>query len=210
MGSKTFTGGRDFSARLYDKLCRWVEKKGLLAARKRSVGDLTGTILEIGAGTGLNLEHYPAGAKVIASEYDPVMLKRAQPRAAEASADVELLVADAMRLPVADGSVDAVVAGLMLCSVPDQQPVLEEMKRVLKPGGVVRFVEHVRAEDGTFLAKVQDFVNPAWRRISGGCNANRKTVEAFENSGFTVTRKNAFMIGRLHTSPHVEGEAKPL
>lgn len=204
---KTFTGGRDFSARIYDVVCGWSERHGLLEARSDLVGGLSGDVVEIGAGTGLNFEHYPTDARVWASDYDPVMLRRAVVRARDARADVSVFVADAMRLPLADTSVDTIVIGLMLCTVPRPDAVFSEATRVLRPGGRIRFVEHVRAADGSFLARVQDVVNPVWRRISGGCNANRRTVEAMEAAGLTITELRPFRIGRTHVSPHVLGEA---
>jgi ubiquinone/menaquinone biosynthesis C-methylase UbiE len=206
--AKTFTGGRDFSARVYDVLCGWSERHGLLEWRQRLVGDLTGDVVEIGAGTGRNFSHYPAGAHVLASDYDPVMLGRAVPRAREAAADVSLFLADAMRLPVGDQSVDTLVIGLMLCSVPKPLATFEEVKRVLRPEGRVRFMEHVRGPDGSFMGRVQDFVNPAWKTISGGCHANRRTVRWMQETGFEVTEMNEFRIGHTHVSPHVMGEGR--
>jgi len=203
----TFTRGNPLHARIYDVVCGWCEARGLLEWRQRLVGDLTGPVVEIGAGTGLNLSHYPAGAEVLASDYDPVMLTRARPRAAEAAADVRLLVADAMRLPFADATVSTLVWGLLLCSVPDADAAVAEIRRVLAPGGRVRFVEHVRDDEGTPRAKVQDAVNPVWRALSGGCNCNRRTTERIERAGFTVRELHRFKIGRSHLAPHVMVEA---
>jgi ubiquinone/menaquinone biosynthesis C-methylase UbiE len=206
MGS-TFTRGLGLHARLYDAVCGWEERHGLLEWRKALVGDLDGEVVEIGAGTGLNLMHYPPGARVIASDYDPVMLNRAIPRAASASADVTLLIADAMALPFPDASAEVVVIGLMLCSVPKPDVALAEVRRILAPGGRLRVVEHVRAPEGTRKAGMQDRVNPAWRFISGGCNANRRTLESIERAGFTIAEVRDFELGLPHLKPHILAEA---
>ncbi|MEA2461011.1 MAG: hypothetical protein QOH90_1188 [Actinomycetota bacterium] len=205
--ASTFSRGNPMHARIYDVICGWTEKQGLLEWRKKLVGDLTGDIVEIGAGTGLNLAHYPAGARVKASDYDAVMLARAVPRAKDAVAEVDLFVADATKLPFVDESLDFVVWALMLCSVPDQMAGIKEIHRVLKPGGCVRFVEHVRDEEGSRRAKVQDFVAPAWRAFSGGCNCNRRTVEAVKGAGFEITELDRGMVGRSHLAPHALAEA---
>jgi ubiquinone/menaquinone biosynthesis C-methylase UbiE len=205
--ASSFTRGLALHARIYDVVCGWEERHGLLEWRKTLVGDLTGDVVEIGAGTGLNLPHYPAGARVVASDYDPVMLSRAVPRARSAPADVTLLVADAMVLPFAEGSADMVVIGFMLCSVPDPDRALAEVRRVLKPGGRLRFAEHVRARDGTVLARVQDVINPVWRVVSGGCNANRRTLDRARAAGFEVDRLHEFELGLPHIKPHVFVEA---
>jgi ubiquinone/menaquinone biosynthesis C-methylase UbiE len=197
-------------AAAYDVVCGYCERRGLLDARERLVSDLTGDIVEIGAGTGLNLPHYPAGARVTASDYDPVMLARAVPRAAAARATVRFLIADAMRLPFADRSIETLVWGLMLCSVPKPRLAFEEMKRVLKPGGRVRFVEHVRDEDESLRAKVQDAVAPAWKAFSGGCHCNRRTFDWLVGAGFEVTEVHRFNVGRSHIAPHVLAEATVL
>ncbi|MGH2729891.1 MAG: class I SAM-dependent methyltransferase, partial [Actinomycetota bacterium] len=202
MGS-TFTRGLGLHARIYDALCGWEERHGLLEWRQALVGDLDTEVVEIGAGTGLNLPHYPPGARVIASDYDPVMLARAIPRAASAAADVRLLVADAMALPFADASAEFVVIGLMLCSVPKPDVALTEARRILKPGGRLRVVEHVRAPDGSRKARMQDRINPAWRLVSGGCNANRRTLENIERAGFAISEVRDFELGLPHLKPHI-------
>lgn len=203
----TFTGGSSLRARLYDGICGWEERRGLLEWRRVLVGDLDGEVVEVGAGTGKNFAHYPAGARVIASDYDPVMLERARVRAAEATAEIEVMVADAMSLPYRDGSVDTLVIGLMLCSVPDPRAVLSEARRVLTPTGSLRFMEHVRDEDGSIRARVQDAINPAWRFVAGGCNANRRTLDTVESCGFEVVNLYRFKLGLPHLAPHVLAEA---
>ena len=203
----TFTRGLTLHARLYDVVCGWEEARGLLEWRRKLVGDITGEVLEIGTGTGRNLPYYPAGARVLASEFDPVMLARAPQRAVGAAADVTFMLADAMKLPLRAASVDTVVIGLALCSIPDPRTALEEAKRVLRPGGTLRFVEHVRDDDGTFRARVQDALNPAWRFVSGGCNCNRRTEELVGRSGFRLVDVDRFKVGFPLLAPHVHGRA---
>ena len=208
--ASTFTRGEPGRAEFYDRIAGWQERSGFLEWRERLVHDLTGDIVELGAGTGRNFSFYPDSARVFASDFDPVMLERAKPRARSAGAEVHLFLADAQKLPFDSGSIDTLVIGLMLCSVPKPREALAEARRVLKPNGRLRFVEHVRDPKGKLLARAQDFVNPAWRRISGGCNMNRRTREAVEDAGFVVGSEDAFKSGVLPLlAPHVLAEATP-
>lgn len=154
-------------------------------ARSHLVGDLTGEILEVGAGTGLNFAYYAAEARVVATDLNEHMLVRARPEAKRAAATIELQLADAMALPFTDGRFDAVVATLVMCSVPDQQTALSEIRRVLKPGGVLRILEHVRS-DKRSVATIQHIVSPAWSVICDGCHLDRDTVAAVHAAGFEI------------------------
>jgi ubiquinone/menaquinone biosynthesis C-methylase UbiE len=206
--TSTFTGGRAFRARLYDRICSFEEKRGLLGWRRQLVGGLSGDVVELGAGTGLNFAHYPPDAHVLASDRDMAMLERAIGRAKDASAHVTVFVADAQgRIPLKDDSVDLVVHSLVLCSTPKPDLALAEIARILRPGGTFRFMEHVRAGEGTFRGRFQDAVNPVWRRVSGGCNCNRRTVETVEAAGFEVRSMQPFKLGPPHVAPHVLVEA---
>ena len=207
----TFTGGDSKRARLYDRVAEWQERAGFLEWREKLVSGLTGEVVELGAGTGRNLAFYPADVRVLASDYDPVMLEAAKARARAAQADIRLSVADAQRLPFEDGSVDNLVIGLMLCSVPKPDQALAEARRVLKPGGRLRFVEHIRDPKGSVLAHSQDAFNLLWRRISGGCNANRRTAELAKGMGFELEREEYFKVGRIpFLAPHVMVQAVPV
>ncbi|HEX2050416.1 MAG TPA: class I SAM-dependent methyltransferase [Actinomycetota bacterium] len=203
----SFSRGGPLRGLVYDAVCTAVNGRGLREWRRTLVHGLAGDVVEIGGGTGLNLPHYGAGARVVASDADPVMLARARPQAAASLAAVRLVVADAQALPLRDACADAAVVGLMLCSVPDPERVLAEVRRVLRPGGVVRFMEHVRAPDGTLRARLQDALNPAWRAVSGGCNANRRSVEAIRAAGFDVRWTHELGVGLPHLRPIVVGEA---
>jgi ubiquinone/menaquinone biosynthesis C-methylase UbiE len=166
--------GHKWFAALYDRIAVSEEKKFLGAVRRDLLQDLTGDVLEIGAGTGMNFLHYPKGAKVIATEPDPYMLERARERLADASASIDLRQVSTEDLPFADGSFDFVVSTLVLCSVQSPLKVLSEIKRVLKPGGELRLYEHVRSRNpaGGFA---QDAITPLWKWIGAGCHPNRDT-----------------------------------
>jgi ubiquinone/menaquinone biosynthesis C-methylase UbiE len=208
--TSTFTDGSSRHAEIYDRVAGWQERAGFLEWRQKLVADLTGDIVELGAGTGRNFSFYPSETRVFASDFDPVMLERAKGRATLATAEVHLFLADAQKLPFASRSIDTLVIGLMLCSVPKPRQALAEARRVLKPGGRLRFVEHVRDPRGGLLARSQDVVNPAWRKISGGCNMNRRTPEVVEAAGFVLSSEDAFRSGVLPLlAPHILAEARP-
>lgn len=136
--------------------------------------------MEIGAGTGLNFAHYSAGARVVALEPDPAMRERAMTRLRSnismRPADDELLET----LP--SGSFDAVVCSFVLCSVPDIARTLRRVARVLRGGGTLAVLEHVRSPGA--LGRVQDALTPLWRRAAGNCHLNRETIRAIEEAGF--------------------------
>lgn len=173
------------NALLYDVFMMPLGWLGLTRARRHLVEGLSGDVLEVGTGTGLLLPAYPPTvSSVTAIDIDPGMLARARRRRPEAT----LLEADVRSLPFPDGSFDAVVACLVFCSVEDPARGLAELRRVLRPSGQLRMLEHVRAPEGA-LARVQDGLNPAWSRLSGGCQLNRDTVPLIEAAGFRVTHR---------------------
>ena len=177
-------GHRLFAA-TYDWLNQSSERGMLGTYRALIAGEATGRVLEIGAGTGANFRFYDPTRvdKVVATEPDPYMLKRAQKRAAGARLPVEVQQYAAERLPFPDASFDTLVATLVLCTVDDPARALAEMRRVLVGGGTLRLIEHVRAPDG-FAAKVQDVLTPLWRRVGAGCCLNRRTASAIAAAGF--------------------------
>lgn len=180
------TRGHPWFAALYDTLNRGVERRILAPIRGWVVGEATGRVLEVGAGTGLSFRHYRRDVQLVATEPDPYMLPRARRRAAALGLPVEFHAAPAGALPFPDGSFDAVVCTLVLCTVADPVQALGEIRRVLKPEGTFRFIEHVRA-DG-WLGRAQDLVMPVWRRIGAGCHPNRRTGETIEAAGFRIAR----------------------
>jgi ubiquinone/menaquinone biosynthesis C-methylase UbiE len=151
--------------------------------RRAFLAGASGRVLEVGAGTGANFSHYPAGLELVAVEPDAAMLARARRRAAELHLAVDLRAAAAYPLPFPAESFDTVVFGLCLCTIPEPGRALAEARRVLRPGGKVLFLEHVRAQDPG-LARWQDRLAPAWGAFAGGCRPNRDTRAEFEKAGF--------------------------
>jgi SAM-dependent methyltransferase len=172
-------------AALYDLIGRRAERGPMGARRRELLREVSGRVLEIGAGTGANLPHYPELPALSLAEPDGAMRRRLAPRAAAATFPVEVLDAPAERLPLADASVDAVVSTAVLCSVDDPARALAEARRVLRPGGRLLFIEHVRAEGRR--ARLQDRLTPAWSAMCGGCHPNRDTVAAIRAAGFAIT-----------------------
>lgn len=177
--------GHRWFASWYDRMTASAERGPLGRARRELLASLTGDVLEIGAGTGANFAHYPSGVRVVALEPDPHMLSRAQAKLSELGrTDIEVRAAPAELLPLPDASFDAVVSTLVLCTVPDVPRALAEMKRVLRPGARLFFIEHVRS-DG-MLGGLQDVVRPAWSWFGAGCQLNRRTEDALARAGFDV------------------------
>ncbi len=172
-------------AAIYDPLMHRIEPQGVRDARGPLVDDLTGDVLEVGAGTGANFEHYSTAAHVTATDYSSHMVKRARRKAAQAEADVTVCEANVGSLPFTDGQFDHAVATLVFCSVDDPAAGLAEIRRVTKAGGNVRFLEHVGA-DGGRPRRVQNWLTPLWRRMNDGCHLNRDTVQEVERAGFEV------------------------
>ncbi len=164
----------------------------------------------MGAGNGLNFAHYPPGvSRVIALEPEAHLRMLARARAARATVPVDVVAGVAGNVPVHDRTCDAGVASLVLCSVPDQQAALREMYRVVKPGGELRFFEHVRGE-GRALRGLQRLLDATvWPALGGGCHAGRDTTAAIEIAGFEITQIDRFSFPdlriQLPTSPHILG-----
>jgi ubiquinone/menaquinone biosynthesis C-methylase UbiE len=170
---------------LYDLASRKVEKGELGRRRHELLSGLEGEVLEVGAGTGLNLPHYEKATRVVAVEPDASMAKRLRKRAPEAHPSVEIVSGSAESLPFPDGAFDTVVVTFVLCSVPDPTASLAEIGRVLAPRGQLVLLEHVRG--GEKLARWQDRLTPLHRRLAGNCHLNRKTKAAVAAAGFDAT-----------------------
>ncbi|HET7053253.1 MAG TPA: class I SAM-dependent methyltransferase [Solirubrobacterales bacterium] len=191
------TWGRGFAA-LYDRAFEATEEAGLREMRRQVLSEARGRTIDIGAGTGANLELYREDVTdLVLTEPDPHMLKQLHVRVAESAADAEAIDAPAEKLPFPDASFDTAVFTLVLCTVPNPQAALDEAARVLKPGGKLLFVEHVRAEDAG-LARWQDRLEKPWRFIGDGCHCNRDTVATIEASPFTVEQVEQ---GKLPKAP---------
>jgi ubiquinone/menaquinone biosynthesis C-methylase UbiE len=198
-------------ARVYARLSAGMEHAGVGEHREKLLAGLTGEVLEVGAGSGLNFGHYPGSVtSVLAVEPEPY-LRGIAARAASGTA-VQITVRDgtADLLPAADGTFDAVVASLMLCSVPDQARALGEMRRVLRPGGELRFMEHV-ASDSAGQRRVQRLADATiWPACFGGCHASRDTVAAIRAAGFRVTELSLYLLPESRawpTTTHARGVA---
>ncbi|HZT08405.1 MAG TPA: class I SAM-dependent methyltransferase [Chloroflexota bacterium] len=192
-------------AALYDLLMRPAGAK-LDLMRREVVSIASGRVLELGVGTGLNLRFYQPGSHVIAIDPDIAMLDRARSRADASPARVHLLVGAGESLPFRDETFDEAVATLVFCTVPSPARSLAEIRRVLKPGGRMRFMEHVRSSDPRW-AHVQDFVTPVWRAMNDGCCPNRDTVTAIERAGFVVEGLQRYAFGPYPVRPQVRGVA---
>lgn len=175
-----------FFAAMYDTQMRRAEGAGLTEMRRKLLTESTGAVLEIGAGTGANLTHYPTAATgVTLTEPDAHMMRRLERHARDSAPSVMVLRAPAEDLPFEDGSFDTVVSTLVLCGVDDAPRAVREVQRVLRPGGRFLFLEHVLADDPA-TARKQDRMN--WiNRAVVCCDCNRPTLAVIEAAGFTVT-----------------------
>lgn len=175
-------------AALYDRMMASTEKACLSQWRAGLLRDLEGTVLEVGAGTGLNLPYYPtAVTRLVAAEPDPHMRRRLEDKVRALGLDrAEVVDASLEALPGPADQFDAVVCTLVLCSVPRQEAALREIHRVLKPGGRLVFLEHVAATDRPRRLKWQRRIEPVWKRVAGGCHLTRRTAEAIARAGFAI------------------------
>jgi ubiquinone/menaquinone biosynthesis C-methylase UbiE len=167
------------------------EIAGMRSLRRTLLDSARGKVVEIGAGTGLNVEHYPDNVDdLVLTEPDAAMRRRLTRNLQRKGRIARIVDAPAERLPFADASVDTVVSTLVLCTVPDPERTLGEIARVLRPGGQLLFVEHVRA-GSRFLAACQDGLVRPWRGFAGGCYCNRPTAELMRASGFIVAAEDS-------------------
>lgn len=200
-------------ARMYMRTAPTAEKRGATEHRRRLLGGLTGSVVEIGAGQGLNFPHYPVEvSEVIAIEPEPTLRREAETVAAKVSVPIRVRAGVADELPLDDASVDAAVASLVLCSVPDQGRALAEIRRVLRPGGELRFYEHViaRSQPKRLLLQIIDRTG-LWPAIAGGCHPARDTTEAIIQAGFDIEEieRFGFAAQRLEPQiPHILGRAR--
>lgn len=175
-------------SKMYDWFMRDAEDACLRDWRRELLADAEGRVLEVGVGTGANLPLYPdAVTELVVVEPDRHM--RAQLSAKlgdEIERDIEILDADAERLPFDDASFDTVVSTLVMCSVGDLKEALSEIHRVLRPGGRFIFLEHVAAHDKPGRRKWQERIEPVWKRFTGNCHLTRETSEQIETAGFDI------------------------
>jgi ubiquinone/menaquinone biosynthesis C-methylase UbiE len=177
---------RSFFAWTYDRQLAKVEQAGLQAIREAALAGASGRVLEVGAGTGANLPHYgPAVERLTLTEPEPAMLRRLERRVREEAPETAVVKAPAEDLPFDDDSFDVAISTLVLCGVDNQPRALSELRRVLRPGGRLIFIEHVRSEEPG-LARWQDRLN-GFNRLVACCDCNRRTLDAINAAGFDVT-----------------------
>ena len=180
-------GSHPVHAALYDPLMGLADRAGLAERRRRLISEATGRVLEVGAGTGLNLRHYRNVESVTVTEPDAAMHKRLLARVADAAVPIEVheLPIESTGLP--DASFDTVVCTLVLCTVIDQAVALREIRRLLAPDGRLLFLEHVRSPG--LRGRVQAIATPLWSATAGaGCHLDRRTLDAIRDAGFVIDR----------------------
>ncbi len=180
------TWGRAFAA-MYDRALANTEEAGMRDRRHELLSGARGRTVELGAGTGLNFEHYPDAVDelILTEPFEPMARRLRERAAAGGSRSVTVVEAPADRLPIDDATADTVVSTLVLCTVDDVPATLAEVARILKPGGRLLFAEHVRSDDPA-LARWQDRLEVPWKLVGHGCRCNRDTVSAIELSPLTV------------------------
>ena len=187
-----------------------MRQETFFAYRQRVVQDAHGRVLEIGVGSGLNLPLYGERVRQVTGlDPSPRLLSMARRVQAGSRVPFELIEASAEAIPLANESIDTVVSTWTLCSIPDALAALREMRRVLRPAGELRFIEHGRAPEAT-VRLWQDRLTPAWKRLAGGCHLNRPIRELLEDAGFRVERMDTgYMKGPKPMTFMYEGQARP-
>jgi SAM-dependent methyltransferase len=172
---------------VYDSFLLLGELWGLRRLRGEVVAQAHGRVLELGAGTGLNLKYYSGVERLVLSEPEPGMAKRLEQRLKHSGVSGEVVPAAAEQLPFDDGSFDTVVATMVFCTVSDPHAALQETRRVLAPDGRLLFIEHVRGDAGSRLARWQDRFYRPWRALASGCRCNQSTLELIGEAGLRTT-----------------------
>jgi ubiquinone/menaquinone biosynthesis C-methylase UbiE len=196
-------------ARIYDPVLWMAERAGMRSLRRDLLAGAAGRIVELGSGTGLNLPHYPDGLdELILTEPEAPMRSQLERRVRRAGRRASVVDAGAESLPFADESIDTVVSTLVLCTVDSPKLALREVERVLRPGGRLLFLEHVRSEEPR-LARWQDRLAGPWQRFAEGCRCNRPTVELIQASGLQLedVRENSWRGMPRIVRPLVTGAA---
>ena len=190
---------------MYLKASERAERRGAREHRRRLLDGLSGRVVEVGAGNGLNFPHYPrAVTAILAVEPEPTLRAAAAERAARLDVPVTVCAGTAEALPLVHGECDAAVASLVLCSVPDQGAALAELHRVLQPGGELRFYEHVLARRQPLRGLLQLADRSGlWPAIAGGCHPARDTAAAITEAGFEIQRCERFPFSACAIEPNV-------
>jgi ubiquinone/menaquinone biosynthesis C-methylase UbiE len=218
-GRLSYQGAMNISpprAGLYKRFFAWLMAhhsdgyERQMAVRKRELlSSLSGDVVEIGPGTGPNLAHFAEGVRWVGFEPNPYMHAYLHREAENRGLAVDMRYTAAERLDLPDASADAVVSTFVLCSVDDLAAALQQILRVLRPGGRFVFIEHVAAPRGTRLRRWQDRIEPLWRVIGDGCRPNRETWAAIEQAGFADVRYEHFgvKLSVPFEAPHIAGVA---
>ena len=200
---------------LYHRLIAWTLAHGnaashrLYGARKTALlGGLSGNVVEIGAGAGVNLSYLDPSVQYVAVEPNVHFHDRVREAARLAGVDAEVRIGVAERLPLPDACADAVVCTLVLCSVDDVRASLAEVRRVLRPGGTFVFLEHVAASRGTWLRRLQRLIRAPWALVADGCRPDRETGHYLEEAGFDHLEIERFRPPLGLLSPHIIGSAR--
>jgi SAM-dependent methyltransferase len=199
---------------LYNRVHARIQMRGgdayerLVAERKRRLfADLSGDVLEIGVGAGPNLRFLPPGTRYVGVEPNPHVHRHLIEEARKLGITADIRGGAAEALDVPDASMDVVIGTCVLCSVRDPALALAEIRRVLRPGGKYYFLEHVAAPRGTWLRRVQRFVQPVWTPLGGGCHPDRETYATIEASGFGGVHIEHFRLPIWPMGPHIDGVA---
>ena len=176
--------------------------------KQRLFSDLSGTVVEIGPGTGVNLPYLPDDLRWIGLEPNPHMHGYIREQLTGRDLDADLRTDPAQDTGLPDASADAVISTLVLCSVPDVPEALAELKRILKPGGRLLFIEHVAAPAHSWFCTCQHAIEPLWRRLADGCHPDRDTEAALRAAGFSDLTVERFRTGLPVVSPHIMGRAR--
>ncbi|MEU5784860.1 class I SAM-dependent methyltransferase [Micromonospora lupini] len=190
-------------ARVYERLSVAMDRAGTAAFRRDLAAGLTGRVIEVGAGNGRMFAHYPPTVTEVVAVEPERRLRAAAIRAAPA-APVPVTVVDGLAeaLPAGEGEFDAAVVALVLCTVPDQAAALAEIRRVLRPGGQLRFFEHVAAEEPGRLRRFQRLSDATvWPRLFAGCHTGRDTTAAIRTAGFAIDELRRFRFPATSSSP---------
>jgi ubiquinone/menaquinone biosynthesis C-methylase UbiE len=199
-------------ARIYERVAEMSERRGGAEHRRKLLTGLSGQVIEVGAGSGANFAHYPTTvSEVVAVEPERYLRERAQRAATQAPVAVSVVDGVGDRLPGEDGSFDAGIAALVLCTVPDQKQALAELFRVIRPGGELRFYEHVVSHT-KWEARFQRLADATfWPHVAGGCHLARDTTSGIEQAGFVIETCERFPFSPapfLPPDPHILGVAR--
>ncbi|MCH9816930.1 MAG: class I SAM-dependent methyltransferase [Actinomycetia bacterium] len=200
--------------RIYGWIARVEDAGAIGRARTQVCGELSGRVLIIGLGPGVDLHHLPPEVtEVVAVEPSVSMRKSAEPEIAAARArgvSVELLDAVGEELPLPDNSVDGVLMAFVLCTIADDRAAIAEARRVLRPNGVLAVLEHVRAADDSWMGRSQRFLSPIWPYVAGGCHCDRDTRSMLDQAGFdTASVTDTVLVNMMPTGTAIVGVARP-